>query len=105
LRNKQKGTKEKVIVSFTQKLGLVGVRSLEEYIKKNKVRKSYVITSTSPHPNVIDYAKKIDLLEIIISSHLKQEVENIRKLYSNNSVTIINLDDDFGERSIMRDGL
>lgn len=101
-KKKQKKEKEKVIVSFGQKIGIVCIRSLEKYIVKNKIIKCYIIASFPPHQNVINYARNIDLLEIIISSNLKQEVEKIRKLYKNNSVKIINLAD-FGERNMMRD--
>jgi len=75
---------------------------LEKYIGKNEIIKCYIIASFPPHQNVINYARNIDLLEIIISSNLKQEVEKIRKLYKNNSIKIIDLAD-FGERNMMRD--
>jgi len=101
-KKKQKKEKEKVIVSFGQKIGIVCLRSLEEYIGKNEIIKCYIITSLPPHQNVINYARNIALLEIIISSNFKQEVEKIRKLYKNNSVKIIDLAD-FGERNMMRD--
>ena len=101
-KKKQKDEKEKVIVSFGQKVGMVCLRSLEKYIAKNKIIKCYIITSSTPHQNVINYARNIDLLEIIISSNFKQEVEKVRKLYKNNSVKIIDLAD-FGERNMMRD--
>lgn len=99
---KKRNEKEKVIISFGQKIGIVCLRSLEEHIMKNKIIKCYIIASSPPHQNVINYAKNIDLLEIIISSNFKQEVEKIRKLYKNNLVKIINLAD-FGERNMMRD--
>ena len=101
-KKKQKDEKEKVIVSFGRKIGMVCLRSLEKYIAKNKIIKCYIITSSTPHQNVINYARNIDLLEIIISSNFKQEVEKIRKLYKNNSVKIVDLAD-FGERNMMRD--
>ena len=101
-KKKQKNEKGKVVVSFGQKIGIVCLRSLENYIVKNKIIKCYIIASSPPHQNVIDYARNIDLLEIIISSNFKQEVEKIRKLYKNNPVKIINLAD-FGERNMMRD--
>jgi cellobiose-specific phosphotransferase system component IIB len=91
-----------VIISFGQKIGIVCLRSLEEYIVKNKIIKCYVIASSTPHQNVINYARKIDLLEIIISSNFKQEVEKIRKLYKDTPIKIIDLAD-FGERNMMRD--
>ncbi len=75
---------------------------MEKYIGKNEIIKCYIIASFPPHQNVINYARNIDLLEIIISSNLKQEVEKIRKLYKNNSIKIIDLAD-FGERNMMRD--
>jgi len=101
-KKKQKNGKGKVVVSFGQKIGIVCLRSLENYIVKNKIIKCYIIASSPPHQNVIDYARNIDLLEIIISSNFKQEVEKIGKLYKNNPVKIINLAD-FGERNMMRD--
>ena len=101
-KKKQKDKKEEVIASFGQKIGIVCLRSLEKYIVKNKIIKCCIIVSSPPHQNVINYAKNIDLLEIIISSNFKQEVEKIKKLYKNNSVKIIDLAD-FGERNMMRD--
>lgn len=103
-RKKQKDKKEKVIVSFGQKIGLVCIRSLEEYIEKNKIIKCYVITGSSLHPNVINYARNIDLVEIIISSDFKQEIEKIKKLHKDSTIEIINLED-VGEKNVMRDAI
>ena len=101
-RKKQDDEKEKVIVFFGQKIGIVCLRSLEKYIVKNKIIKCYIIASSPPHQNVINYAENIDLLEIIISSNFKQEVEKVRKLYPGSTIEIIDLAD-FGERNMMRD--
>jgi len=101
-KKKQKKEKEKVIVSFGQKIGIVCLRSLEEYIGKNEIIKCYIIASLPPHQNVINYARNIDLLEIIISSNLKQEIEKIRKLYKDTPIKIIDLVN-FGETDAMRD--
>ena len=103
-KKKQKDKREKVIVSFTQKLGMVCIRSLEEYIKKNKIIKCYIITTSSPHPNVINYAKNVDLIEMVISSDFRQEIDKIKKLYSDNPIEKINLED-FGEKNVMRDAI
>ena len=101
-RKKQKDKKEKVIVSFTRKLGMVCLGSLEEYIEKNKIAKCYIIVPNPPHQNVIEYARNISLSEIIVSSDFKQEIEKIKKLYSESTIKIFNLED-FGERNMMRD--
>jgi len=101
-RKKQNDEKEKVVVSLTQKLGIVAIRSLEEYIKKNKIIKCYIIAKLPPHQNVVNYAQNINLLEIIISSNFKQEIEKIRKLYKDTPIKIIDLAD-FGETDAMRD--
>ncbi|GAI26040.1 unnamed protein product [marine sediment metagenome] len=103
-KKKQNDKKEKVIVSFTQKLGMVCLRSLEEYIGKNKIAKCYIIVLHPPHQNVIEYARNISLLEIIVSSDFKQETEKIKKLYPGSTIEIINLED-FGERNMMRDAI
>jgi len=103
-RKKQKDKKEKVIVSFTQKLGMVCISSLEEYIEKNKIIKCYIVTDLSPHPNVINYAKNIDLIEIVVSSDFKQEIKKIKKLYKDSTIEIINLEN-FGEKNMMRDAI
>ena len=103
-KKKQNDKKEKVIVSFTQKLGMVCLRSLEKYIEKNKVAKCYIIIPNPPHQNVIEYARNISLLEIIVSSDFKQETEKIKKLYPGSTIEIINLED-FGERNMMRDAI
>ena len=101
-KKKQKDEKEKVIVSFGQKVGMVCLRSLEKYIAKNKIIKCYIIASSTPHQNVVNYAQNINLLEIIISSNFRQEIEKIRKLYKDTPIKIINLAD-FGETDAMRD--
>jgi len=103
-KKKQNDKKEKIVVSFTQKLGIVCLRSLEEYIGKNKIAKCYIIVPHPPHQNVIEYARNISLLGIIVSSDFKQETEKIKKLYRNSTIEIINLED-FGERNMMRDAV
>ena len=103
-RKKQDDIKEKVVVSFTQKLGMVCLRSLEEYIEKNKIAKCYIIIPNPPHQNVIEYARNISLLAIIVSPNLKQETEKIKKLYPGSTIEIISLED-FGERNMMRDAI
>ena len=101
-RKKQDDKKEKVIISFTRKLGMVCLRSLEEYIEKNKIAKCFIIIPNPPHQNAINYAENISQIEIVITSDFKQEIEKIKKLYPGSRVEIINLED-FGERNMMRD--
>ncbi len=103
-KKKQNDKKEKVVVSFTQKLGMVCLRSLEEYIAKYKIIKCYILVPHPPHPNVIEYAENINQIEIVISPDLKQEIEKIKKLYSRSTIEIINLED-FGEKNMMRDAI
>jgi len=103
-RKKQDEKKEKVIVSFTRKLGMVCLRSLEEYIGKNKIAKCYIIIPNLPHQNVINYAENISQIEIVIALDFKQELEKIKRLYSGSRVDIINLED-FSERNMMRDAI
>jgi len=103
-KKKQNDKKEKVIVSFTRKLGIVCLRSLEEYIGKNKIAKCYVVIPNLPHQNVINYAENIRQIEIVISPDFKREIEKIKKLYSGSTVEIINLED-FSERNMMRDAI
>lgn len=101
-KHKYSKEEKKVIVSFSQKIGITSIRSLEEYIKKNKIIKCYIITALSPHPNVVNYAQNIGLVEIIISTDFKKEIAGIRKLYKGITIEIIDLED-FGERNMMRD--
>jgi len=104
LKKKQNDKKEKVIVSFTRKLGMVCLRSLEEYIEKNKIAKCYIIIPNPPHQNVINRAEDISQIEIVIAPDFKQELEKIKKLYSGSRIEIINLED-FSERNMMRDAI
>lgn len=53
---------------------------------------------------IINYAKNISLIEIIISPDFKPEIEKIKKLYPDSPIEIINLED-FGERNMMRDAI
>ena len=103
-KKKQKEEKEKVVASFTRKLGMVCLRSLEDHIEKNKIAKCYIIVLHTPHQNVIEYSRNISLVEIIVSPDFKQEIEKIKKLYSGSTIEIINLED-FGEKNMMRDAI
>jgi hypothetical protein len=103
-KKKQNDKKEKIVISFTRKVGMVCLRSLEGYIEKNKIAKCYIVVPHPPHQNVIEYARNISLLEIIVSPDFKQEVEKIKKLYRQSTIEMINLED-FGERNMMRDGI
>jgi len=103
-KKKQNDKKEKIIVSFTRKLGIVCLRSLEEYIGKNKIAKCYVIIPNLSHQNVINYAENISQIETVITSDFKREIGKIKKLYSRSTVEIINLED-FSERNMMRDAI
>jgi hypothetical protein len=103
-KKKQNDKKEKVIISFTRQLGIVCLRSLEEYIGKNKIAKCYVIIPNLPHQNVINYAENIRQIEMVISPDFKREIAKIKKLYSGSTVEIINLED-FSERNMMRDAI
>ncbi|MBL7061040.1 MAG: hypothetical protein ISS13_04325 [Actinobacteria bacterium] len=103
-KKKQNDKEEKIIVSFTQKLGMVCLRSLKEYIGKNKIVKCYIIIPDPPHQNLINYAENISQIEIVITPDFKQKLEKIKKLYSGSRVKIINLED-FGERNMMRDAV
>jgi len=100
----KKEEKEKLIISFAQKLGIVCLRSLEEYIKKNKIIKCYIIIPHPPHPNVINYAENIGIVEMVFSSNFKQKIEEIKKIHSDSTIEIINLED-FGEKNFMRDAI
>ena len=62
----------------------------------------YYYRISPPHQNVVNYAGNIEIIEIIISSNFKQEIEKIRKLYKDIPIKIINLAD-FGETDAMRD--
>jgi len=103
-RKKQDDIKEKVIISYTQKLGIVCVQSLEKYVEKNKIAKCYIIIPNPTHQNVVKYAENIDQIEIVISPDFKQETEKIKKFYPGSTIEIINLED-FGERNMMRDAI
>jgi len=103
-KKRRNDKKEKVIVSFTQNLGMVCLRSLEEYIEKNKIAKCYIIIPNPPHQNVINYAENISQIGIVIDPDFKQEIEKVKKLYSGSTVKIINLED-FSERNMMRDAI
>jgi len=101
-KKKQNDKEEKVIASFSQRLGMVCFRSLEAYIEKNKIAKCYIIIPNPPHKNVINYAENISQIGIVIAPDFKQELEKIKKLYPGSTIETINLEN-FGERNMMRD--
>lgn len=96
--------KEKVIISYSNQIGIINVRSLQEYIQKNNISHCYILTNHLPHQNVVDFIKKIDIIEMVISADLNQKIREIQEKHQKDQVKVINLDD-FGETNLMRDAV
>lgn len=89
-------------MAFASKIGIIAVRSLQNYFEKKKVDKCYIITEVNPHNNVIKYLKNLKKIEINITDNINQEIDKIVERTRNKKIKLINLDD-FGEKNMMRD--
>ncbi len=78
-----------IIISRINKIGIVHLHGIEKYLKRSDIEKSYFITPNIPHENVLNHAKKISSLEIIISADFSKEKEKIEDLYPEAKIILI----------------
>lgn len=95
-----KSSREKMIISHIDKIGILHLQGVEKYLEKHKSKKIFLITSVQPHENVLKYAEHMESLEIIISSDFQEEKEKIEKEYPDAEIVMID-----SYRLAGRDGL
>lgn len=69
----------RIIVTKTNRLGIMDLRGMKSYMETRKFDKAYVIVKITPHPNVSNFAKDMGNVDIIESKNYKPTLEDIKK--------------------------
>jgi hypothetical protein len=70
---------KQILISQLNRIGIVHLHGIEKYLIRNDIQRCFLITSITPHENVLEYAKKIPSLEIVVSSHFQKEKKKIEE--------------------------
>jgi len=86
--------KQKIVVSFTEKVGIVDVSYMSEAAQRLDVQRSLIFYQKKPHDNVIRLAKE-EKVELIEAPNPKQEIKTINERFGKDEYDIItkNLED------------
>ena len=87
-----------ILIGFTQKMGRVDVKSIEDYKKRNEIEKVYVFCREEPVEEVEEMAKDY---EIIVTESPRKDAKRLAKELKKQGkkVEVVDLQD-FGERAI-----
>ncbi len=93
----------KVIVTRTDRLGIMDLRGMKSYMETRGFDKAYVVVKITPHPNVVNYAKEMGNVEIIEGKNYKEKLNEVREKEKGN--TLVEMDMySMSERRFASDG-
>ena len=86
--------KQKIVVSFAEKVGIVDVSYMSETAQRLDVQRSLIFYQKKPHDNVIRLSRE-ENVELIESPNPKQEIKTINERFGKDKYDIIikNLED------------
>ena len=86
--------KQKVVVSFAEKVGIVDVSYMSETAQRLGAQRSLIFCRKKPHDNVIRLAKE-EKVELFESPNPRQEIKTINERFGKDEYDIIirNLED------------
>jgi len=86
--------KQKLVVSFAEKVGIVDVSYMSETAQRLDAQRSLIFFQKKPHDNVIRLAKE-EKVELIESPNPRQEIKTINEKFGKDEYDIIikNLED------------
>jgi hypothetical protein len=87
-------SKQKVVVSFGEKIGIIDVSYMSEAAQRLDIQRSLIFYQKKPHDNVIKLSKE-ENVELIESSNPRQEIKTINERFGKDKYDIIikNLED------------
>jgi hypothetical protein len=87
-------SKQKIIVSFAQKIGVMDVDYMADTAHRLKAQRALMFYHERPHKNVIKLSSEKNV-ELIESPDPRQEIKNIHKRFSKDTYEVIvkNLED------------
>ena len=86
--------KQKIIVSFAEKIGIMDVSYMSETAKRLVAQRSLIFYKKKPHDNVIKVSEE-ENVELIESPNPRQEIKKINERFGKDKYDIIikNLED------------
>ena len=87
-------SKQKVVVSFAEKIGIMDVTYMSETAQRLKAHQSLIFYQKKPHDNVIRLSRE-ENVELIESPNPRQEIKKINERFGKDKYDIIikNLED------------
>jgi len=80
--------KQKVVVSFAEKVGIVDVSYMSETAQRLEAQRSLIFFQRKPHDNVIRLAKE-EKVELFESPNPRQEIKKINERFSADEYDVI----------------
>jgi len=81
-------SKQKVVVSFAEKIGIMDVSYMSETAKRLVTQRSLIFYQKKPHDNVVKLSKK-ENVELIESPNPRQEIKKINERFSTDKYDVI----------------
>jgi superfamily II DNA or RNA helicase len=81
-------SKQRVVVSFAERVGIVDVSYMSETAERLEARHALIFYKEKPHDNVIRLAKEKNV-ELIESSNPRQESKKINERFSTDRYDVI----------------
>lgn len=80
---------QQILLSHLPKVGMVHLHGVEKHLKRGNVERCFLITPDEPHENVLNYAQKIEPLEIIISANFREERRRIEEENPDKKILVV----------------
>lgn len=80
--------KQKIVVSFAEKVGIMDVSYMSETAQRLKAHQSLIFYQKKPHDNVIRLSKE-ENVELIESSDPSKEIKKINERFSTDRYDVI----------------
>ncbi len=93
----------KIIVTKTDRLGIMDLRGMKSYMETRGFEKAYVVVKFTPHPNVINFANEMGNVEIVEGKNYKEKLEEIKEKEKENTIVEIDMYS-MSERRFASDG-
>ena len=81
-------SKQKVVVSFAEKVGIMDVTYVSETAKRLEAQRSLIFYKKKPHDNVIKVSEE-ENVELIESSDPSNEIKKINERFSTDKYDVI----------------
>ena len=81
-------SKQRVVVSFAERVGIVDVSYMSETAQRLQARRSLIFYQKKPHDNVIKLSNE-ENVELVESSNPRKEIKKIHERFSTDKYDVI----------------